>query len=536
MSTALIPDTAPFSDEQRAWLNGFFSALFGAPTFAASVGDDGAAAGFASTVLGSGTGATAEWADDVDEDFPWHDPALDIDERLKLANGKPLERKMMAAMAQLDCGSCGYTCQTYAEAVASGDEKNLTLCSPGGKETSKWLKKLAKEAGLVSIGVSSQVASPASPAGYSRTHPFAAPLVESRRLNRSGSAKDTRHVVFDLAGSGIHYEAGDALGVYPTNCDELVDQVVLAAGADATAEVASPLGNIKRLRDALLEDCCLRDPSDELLELLRAGCNDSAVAGRFDHMIDNGTDEGFDVLDALQLAEGVKLSAEELVAVLGPLNPRLYSIASSQKKVGAQVHLTVGRVGFERGGRSRKGVASSMLAERVSIGGPVRIFVQRNHGGFTVPADTTAPMIMVGPGTGIAPFIAFLQEREMAAASGANWLFFGDQRAAHDFLYEDELRKYKQSGLLTRLDTAFSRDGGQKVYVQDRMRENASELWAWLRRGAHFYVCGDASRMAADVDRALHEIVGAEGVMDESAAKAFIQEMVAGGRYVRDVY
>lgn len=531
MSTALIPDTAPFSDEQRAWLNGFFSALFGA-----SGGDEGAVAGFARSAFGSGSGATAELADSADEDFPWHDPALDIDERLRMADGKPLERRMMAAMAQLDCGSCGYACKTYAEAIASGEEKNLTLCSPGGKETSKWLKKLAKEAGLVSIGVTSQSAAAVRPAGYSRNHPFAAPLVESRRLNRFGSAKDTRHVALDLSGSGIVYEAGDALGVYPTNCGELVDQVIVAAGVDAAVEVTSPLGNVKSLRDALLEDCCLRDASDELLELLRARCHDSAVADRFGRLIESGTDEGFDVLDALQLAEGVNLAAEELVAALGPLNPRLYSIASSQKKVGEQVHLTVGRVGFELGGRSRKGVASSMLADRVSVGAPVRVFVQRNHGGFTVPADSAAPMIMVGPGTGIAPFIAFLQEREMTEASGDNWLFFGDQRAAHDFLYEDELRKYEQSGLLTRLDTAFSRDSEQKVYVQNRMRENASELWAWLKRGAHFYVCGDATRMAADVDRALHEIVAAAGEMDEPTAKAFVQEMIADKRYVRDVY
>lgn len=530
MSTALIPETAPFSDEQRAWLNGFFSALIGAPH-----GRD-VSTGLVADAIDRAAGVTAESSADEEEEFPWHDPALDIDERMALAEGKPLERRMMAAMAQLDCGSCGYLCKTYAEAIASGDERNLTLCSPGGKSTSKRIKGLAKEAGLVEIGAKSHPRSGAQAEEHSRNSPFAAPLIESRRLNGLGSAKDTRHVSIDLAGSGIRYEAGDALGVYPTNCPELVDQIISAAGADAASVVVSPLGNAKPLREALLEDCCLRDASEELLELLKTRCRDPQRNRELARLIEGETETGYDVLDAIRSAGGAMIAAAELVAVLGPLNPRLYSIASSQKKAGDQVHLTVGRVAFELGGRLRKGVASSMLADRVPVGGRVRVFVQPNHAGFTVPADRAAPAIMVGPGTGIAPFIAFLQEREMTEASGTNWLFFGDQHAGCDFLYEDELRKYQGSGLLTRLDTAFSRDGARKIYVQDRMRENAGELWAWLERGAYFYVCGDAARMAADVDRALHEVIVGAGAMDESAAKAFVQDMIASKRYVRDVY
>jgi sulfite reductase (NADPH) flavoprotein alpha-component len=206
------------------------------------------------------------------------------------------------------------------------------------------------------------------------------------------------------------------------------------------------------------------------------------------------------------------------------------------KKVGDQVHLTVGKVSYHREGRLRKGVASTMLADRLEPGATVRVFPQPNHGGFTVPEDSAKPMIMVGPGTGIAPFMAFLQERDATAAAGHNWLFFGDQREAFDYLYEDELKAYHHRGLLTRLDVAFSRDSEQKVYVQDRMREHAVELWKWLKAGAYFFVCGDAARMANDVDRTLKDIIAQQGSVCDVEANAYVKQMIAERRYVRDVY
>jgi sulfite reductase (NADPH) flavoprotein alpha-component len=205
-------------------------------------------------------------------------------------------------------------------------------------------------------------------------------------------------------------------------------------------------------------------------------------------------------------------------------------------KVGQQVHLTVGAVTFDRGDRLRKGVASTMLSERLQPGDTVRVFVQGNHGGFTVPQCDDAPMIMVGPGTGIAPFVAFLQERQTRQAREHNWLFFGDQHRATDFLYENELQGWTDDGTLTRLDTAFSRDGDDKVYVQDRMRQHGAELWNWLSGGGHFYVCGDASRMAADVERALLEIISKQGGMDAASAKIYLKNLATTNRYVRDVY
>jgi sulfite reductase (NADPH) flavoprotein alpha-component len=528
--SSLIPETAPFNEEQRAWLNGFFSGLMGI--------QDGGNPNAVMTAAGL-SGNTLPIPEEVEEEeFPWHDDSLPIVDRMEMADGKPLKRRLMAAMAQLDCGSCGYVCQTYAEAIASGDESNLTLCSPGGKETKQMVKKLLKEEGSESpppTNGKSATADGAAQAGYSRSNPYVAQLIESRPLNKEGSAKDTRHVAIDLAGSGLKYEVGDALGIFPSNCGELVASVLDRIGADSDLPVSSPTGN-KSLRDALCDDYCLKEPSDELLEAVLGRATDAETKTTLTTMLEDGVPDGFDVLDVLELTDCRELTATEFLETLEPLNPRLYSIASSMKCVGDQVHLTVGKVVYEREGRVRKGVASTMLADRIDEGGTVRVFAQPNHGGFTVPEDPNTPMIMVGPGTGIAPFIAFLQERDAAKSPGDNWLLFGDQHAAFDFLYEDELKAYVESGLLTRLDTAFSRDGDAMVYVQDRMREQSAELYKWLQAGAHFYVCGDASRMAADVDRAIVSIVETEGNMSPEDAKAYVKKLSEDKRYVRDVY
>lgn len=537
MTTSFIPESAPFNKEQRAWLNGFFSGMMGLQP-GGDVAQLTAAAGLTSDTLPL---PEAE----PEEDFPWHDDSLPIVDRMELADGKPMERRLMAAMAQLDCGSCGYLCQTYGEAIASGEETNLTLCSPGGKETSKMIKKILKESAAATANNNGAAGNGAAGHGaasngangvYSRKQPYAAKLVESRPLNREGSAKDTRHVVIDLGDSGITYDVGDALGVFPVNCGELVDAILGKIGADANLAINVAGSDPKTLRTVLCEDYCLKDPSDELLELAISRVQDSDAKSTLQLMLDEGAPDGFDVLDTLDLMSDVPISATEFLDTLAPLNPRLYSIASSQACVGNQVHLTVGKVSYQRDGRMRKGTASTMLSDRLSPGDVLRVFPQANHGGFTVPSDPALPMIMVGPGTGIAPFMAFLQQRDASKAAGKNWLFFGDQHAATDFLYQDELNQYVESGLLTRLDTAFSRDGDQKVYVQDRMRENAAELWRWIEQGAHFYVCGDASRMAVDVDRALKSIVAEQGKMSDQAAADWVTQLAKEQRYVRDVY
>ena len=544
--TSFIPQTAPFNEEQRAWLNGFFAGLTGVQP-----GDNSSEAlAIGMAAAGAAPGAAVAEPEE-EEDFPWHDAALPIVDRMELAKERPVKRKLMAAMAQLDCGSCGYLCQSYSEAIASGDEKNLTLCSPGGKETKQMLKKIMAESstngessnGSATNGAATNGAAQngnatqnGNAAQWSRQNPYSAKLIESRCLNLEGSAKDVRHVAIDLTGSGLKYEVGDALGVFPSNCSDLATKIISAMAADSHVTVSTPNGNEKPLLEALCEDCCLKDPTDELIELLIGRIADQSAKETLQTMLEDGVPDGFDVLDVFEVAKGATVTATEVIETLEPLNPRLYSIASSMKRVGDQVHLTVGKVVYEREGRVRKGVASTMLSDRVELGETVKVFVQPNHAGFTVPQDPTKPMIMVGPGTGIAPFVSFLQERAESKATGKNWLFFGDQHEAFDFLYEEELRTYQADGLLTRLDTAFSRDGDTKVYVQDRMRENAAELWKWLNEGGAFFVCGDASRMAKDVDRALHDIVADQGGMTDEQAKAFVKQLAADGRYHRDVY
>ena len=523
--SSFIPNSAPFSDEQRAWLNGFFSGLMG---IQAKLSTEDAMSAV----------AIVDQVPRVEDEkeFPWHDPALPIVDRMELAQGKPIQRQLMAAMAQLDCGSCGYECKSYSEAIASGEESNLTLCSPGGKETKQMIKKLLKQEGsFTSAQESTNAASQPEPSGWTRQNPFSATIIENRNLNGPGSTKETRHVTIDLADSDLKYEVGDALGVFPTNCPELVATLLEQLSFDPELSVERN-GKSVSLKNTIIHEHCLKDPSEELIELLIGRCGHAPTKAKLLPLLDDGVPAGFDVLDLISLAKHPQLDVQEFLATLEPMNARLYSIASSMDCVGNEVHLTVGKVSYERDGRLRKGVASTMFSDRVAQGDQVRVFVQPNHGGFTVPSDANAPMIMVGPGTGIAPFIAFLQQRQASNASGKNWLFFGDQHQQSDFLYEGQLKSYQEQGLLTRLDTAFSRDGDRKTYVQHRMQERGETLWQWITEGAYFFVCGDASRMATDVDDALTQIVAKHGEMPIDQAKAFIEQMTRSKRYVRDVY
>jgi sulfite reductase (NADPH) flavoprotein alpha-component len=285
-----------------------------------------------------------------------------------------------------------------------------------------------------------------------------------------------------------------------------------------------------------LQTANLKDVPDELMELLFKLATAPEDRRRLRTL---GENEHFlatmDVLDALQIAPSSRPSPQALIELLSPLAPRLYSIASSPAAHGSEVHLTVGKVFWEKNGRVRKGVASTMLAERVSSGESLPVFLHAAHS-FTLPENPAASAIMVGPGTGIAPFRGFLHERKATGVRGRNWLFFGDQREACDFLYRDELEGFQREGVLTRLDTAFSRDGAEKVYVQHRMRQHGEELFRWLEEGAHFYVCGDASRMAKDVDQALHEVIQHYGRRSAEEAKEYVAKMNQERRYLRDVY
>jgi sulfite reductase (NADPH) flavoprotein alpha-component len=368
--------------------------------------------------------------------------------------------------------------------------------------------------------------------GTDRVHPFEARLAVNRRLNSPESDKEVRHYEVDLTGSGIAYQAGDSIAVHATNDPTLVAEILaeLGVGPDhAVADHTDPLGVL------LTRDLEIRTPSRALQALVASRTRDAeAAALDGDHVIavPGSWAYGKDVLDLIRLAE---LTVDEVLDSLRPLQFRDYSIASSPLVHPDHVHLTVANVRYDVGGRRHGGVASTFLADRGEEA--VRVHLRPNHT-FRLPA-ADVPIIMIGPGTGIAPFRGFLQERQASGATGRSWLFFGDRRRATDFLYGDELEGFVQSGTLTRLDLAFSRDGvdgDPKVYVQQRMWENSAQLFGWLQDGAYLYVCGDAERMAKDVDAALRNIVARCGGLDPAAAHAYVNDLIKSHRYVRDVY
>ena len=528
-----IPENAPFSAEQRAWLSGFLAALV-APE---ASGATALSAGEAGVVLGESKPAVPLATND---EAPWHDPAMALEERMKLADEKPLAPKLMAAMAQQDCGQCGYNCADYANAIFLRKEERLNLCVPGGKDTTRMVKKLAEALTAEAPAARPDDSTPAAPAvldaanqGRSREQPATAKLLGRRLLNGPGSEKETWHIDVDLTDSGIAYEVGDSFGIFAKNDLGLVDQIIAMLGAAHTTPVRD-----RTLREVLHEDVSLGVAPDSLYELFSyvSGGKVRDKARALARGEDPDRDAAHvDVLGALHKFPTVRPHPEALVEALEPLQPRLYSISSSHKAQPGRVSLTVDAVRYVIGKRKRLGLASIFLAERAQPGDTIKAYVQKAHN-FGLPTDPNTPIVMVGPGTGVAPFRAFLQERQAIGAPGQNWLFFGHQRSACDFFYRDEFQELRQKGVLTRLSLAWSRDGKEKFYVQDRMREVGAELWQWLARGAHFYVCGDAKRMARDVEAALVEIVAQHGVRSTDEAIAFVRELKKTGRYQADVY
>jgi sulfite reductase (NADPH) flavoprotein alpha-component len=378
---------------------------------------------------------------------------------------------------------------------------------------------------------------PAQPA-YSRTHPFRAAVLENLNLNGRGSERETRHLELSLEGSGLTYEPGDALGIYPENRPELVEELIEAAGWKADelvpagkdgdlplAEALSRHYEITLLTRPLLQQAAELTGSAKLKELTAPGHEQELkdyIAGR-------------DLVDLIRGFDLKGVPAKTFVPLLRKLPPRLYSIASSLKAHPDEVHLTIRKVVYEAHGRTRYGVCSTYVAERAEPGSELPVFVQHNEN-FRLPADPDTPIIMIGPGTGVAPFRAFLEEREETGAGGKSWLFYGDQHFLTDFLYQIEWQRWLKDGVLTRMDVAFSRDQEHKIYVQHRMLEKAKELYAWLEEGAVVYVCGDKSRMAHDVHAALETILRQEGGLSEEAAAEYLKRMQQERRYQRDVY
>ncbi|PIC76413.1 sulfite reductase [NADPH] flavoprotein alpha-component [Sporosarcina sp. P19] len=374
---------------------------------------------------------------------------------------------------------------------------------------------------------------------YSRTNPFNAEVLENINLNGRGSNKETRHVEISLEGSGLTYEPGDSVGIFPTNNSDLIDEIIKVGdwNAEETVEINSQ-GERRALRIALLNHLEVTVVTRPLLEKL-SNYSKSEELKRL--LNKENTDElrayvdGRDLLDALTDFGPVEASEQQLVGILRKLPARLYSIASSLEANPEEVHLTIGVVRYEAHGRDRQGVCSIQCAENLEPGDTLPIYIHKNDN-FRLPANSGTPIIMIGPGTGIAPFRSFIEERSETGAEGKSWLFFGDQHYVTDFYYQTEWQNYVKDGALTRLDVAFSRDTDEKVYVQHRMKQASQELYQWIEEGAVIYVCGDEQNMAKDVHATLLEILQQEGGKSLEEAEAFITQLVQEKRYQRDVY
>ncbi len=403
-----------------------------------------------------------------------------------------------------------------------------------------WLEASFKALGTATTSSAAAVPAFTMPAAtvFDKKNPFPSEVLENLVLNGEGSIKETRHLELSLEGSGLEYEAGDALAVIPQNAEDVVADLLKATSFKGDEVVEIKDAGKKSLKEALTSDL-------DITALSRAVAkkyNELAKSAKLEKLLGDDSKEelrdyfhGRQIVDLVSDFPAKNLSAQDFVSIMRKLPPRLYSIASSPKAHPGEVHLTVAAVRYNAHGKERKGVCSTYLADDAPIGSKSLVYVHKNKN-FRLPEDANTPVIMVGPGTGIAPFRAFIEERSETEAKGGAWLFFGDQKYSYDFLYQLELQDHLKSGALTKLDVAFSRDQPEKIYVQDKMREQAAELYQWLEKGAYFYVCGDANRMAGDVHEALIEIIREQGNVSNDDAIAYLDNLKKNKRYQRDVY
>jgi len=605
-----LPDSAPFSTEQRAWLNGYLAGVFSllvgsgsaarplSPTLptvptslrSSAVSETSAVAQATKVeaitiVFGSQSGNCETIAKRAAKALKQTGHALKVIDaaQFKLSTlattsvlllvtstygeGEPPDNiaafytELHARDARLDhvryavlaLGDRNYThfCKTGQDfdarlaALGATRLRAVVTCDVDYEaDYAAWLRDVTAQlspslgARVSSIATEPPVAHDAGhPDRYSKTQPYAAAVLRNVNLNGAASTKQTRHVEFSLAGSGLAYEAGDALGVLGRNCPAMVEEILRLTGFNADTPVPLPNGASGPLREALSCHYDITKLTPAHVALFATRTRDETLTQLLQPDNAPGLKAylyGRELIDLIGPHPRVFGDASDLVGHLRKLQPRLYSIASSQKAHPQHVHLTVGVVRYEAHGRSRTGVCSGDLA-RVETGQARPVFVHPNSH-FKLPACGDTDIIMVGPGTGIAPFRAFLQERVATGARGRNWLFFGCRTMRDDFLYCDELEAYRDSGVLGRLDVAFSRAGHEKVYVQHLLQRRACEVWDWLQAGAHFYVCGDAAHMARDVDVALHTVAEQAGGLSHDAAAQCVSDLRANKRYVRDVY
>ncbi|MDX8126607.1 sulfite reductase subunit alpha [Methylomonas sp. OY6] len=579
MKAPFIPQNAPFSDTQRAWLGGFFAGMHSHMLQSAGSVNQ-ANARTLHILYGTQTGNSESLANDAANAAKKHglQPVVKSMDEVEIGQlpqmqylliitstygegAMPDNAEMLWEAANSDAAphldNVNYSVlalgdTSYDLFCQAGIDWDNKLAALGAKRVfdrvdcdvdfeapaEKWLSEviplMAEGASIVAVV---DTETQAAKSVYNRKNPFPAKMRVNRIVTALDSSKETRHYEISIDGSGLSYEAGDALCVIPTNCPDLVAQIVKAIGCTG-AEDEPVNGELMKLSDALRTHFEIKLPSKELIEEIASRSGDQELNAL---LLSSDKEKlsdylwGRDILDLLLQFPGVEFSAAEFLRLLKPLQHRAYSISSSGKKHPDSVHLTVASVRYDAHGRQHKGVCSTYLADLVNEETDVRIFFTPNNN-FRVPADDSLPMIMVGPGTGIAPFRAFLQEREFRKASGKNWLFFGDRNASTDFIYREEIEAMQSSGLLTKLDLAFSRDQAEKIYVQDRMKEHGAELYAWLEQGGYFFVCGDAYRMAKDVDQALHDVIREHGKKTLVEAVEYVNQLKKDKRYVRDVY
>ena len=440
---------------------------------------------------------------------------------------------------------CGLGDSSYPDFCQAGKDFDTRLAELGGERlapradcdvdyqatAAAWIADLVPRLAALQPAAprTPTAAAPATPAAYDRDHPFTAPLLARQKITGRHSTKDVRHIELDLAGSGINYQAGDALGVWCENDPARVDAILGALKLDGVTVIDG-----KTLREQLIREREISQNTPQFVQgyaaLAKSADLDAEIATHGAAPYAANTP-----LDAIVARYPAAITAEQLLTLLRPLTPRLYSIASAPEEVGEEVHLTVGVLRYEHDGKTYSGAASGYLGERLAEDGALRVFVEPNPN-FRLPADDNAAVIMIGNGTGIAPFRAFMQARVAAGAGGQNWLVFGNPHFTEDFLYQSEWQGWAKDGFLQRYSLAWSRDQAEKVYVQDKLREEAATVWQWLQAGAHLYVCGDAARMAKDVEQALLDIIASEGGMDADAAADYLDELRQEKRYQRDVY
>lgn len=584
-----IPDFMPLSAEQRAWLQGYYAGMAMQAEMSVSAGSglssftvdvlvgtqtgnaEGLAEDMAMTLGAAGAQSRLHQLDDVELDdlatmenvlvitstygegeMPdnahlfWEALESETAPRLEAmsfsvlalgdtaydefcAAGKMIDKRFeqLGATRLVDRVDCDVD---FEDLAAEWSENVMAQFGPLIAEAAPVAEGTAGAAAAVSGGHVS------AKSKWTRKNPFPTQLSVNRRLSGAGSKKDIRHYEVALIGDDAPaYEAGDAVNVLPANDPALVE--LWLNRLEMKADSAVP-GHDRPLADLMLRDWEIVTPTKDFVAMVAMKSGDSELAHVLEHN-DKETLEDFlwnkDTLDLLIDFPQIALDLNEVATLFRPLQHRAYSISSSSKVYPESVHMTISTVRFRGNRRLHQGVASGYLAERVSETDALSVFMSPNKN-FRVPEQGDTPIIMVGPGTGVAPFRAFLQERQATGAGGKNWLFFGDQTRADDYIYSEELEAMHTDGLLSRLDLAFSRDQADKVYVQHRMLEHGKALFDWLENGAHFYVCGDATRMARDVDEALHQIIAQQGGMDEDAARDYVNAMKKAKRYARDVY